>query len=277
MSCFRQGVLPRSEDAFSEYVLEPTLSRRLESEGLDAPPPFDDHPDFPRVIFRYEDDSPCLHAPGDPVSPVVAQIVPDADNRYVVKFQNTEPVVWHSAWNMYQVLMKFDHPGQEVVVHPRVHGIPVVGISRGYSRFVVGIGISVFVQQVIGPVPDGVPFGSVVSLDMVAVLACEVPGIDDASLTFHIMPAEYVSDPPLPRFLLGYSPLDLAYWLPPPPFFSQGSLHGGNAGYRYAKVRVGISAGERAEGGGFRLGGGVSFDGIVERGVPYLLLHGHAV
>ena len=70
---------------------------------------------------------------------------------------------------------------------------------------------------------------------------------------------------------------DLAYWLPPPPFFSQGSLHGGNAGYRYTKVQVGISVGERAEGGGFRLGGGVSFDSIVERGVPYLLLHGHAV
>ena len=253
------------------------LRQRLEWEGFSAPSPLNEFPDFPNIIFRHVDDSPRVGAPGEIVYPIIAQVVPDMNNKYVIKFRDTEPITWPGAWQMYRALVAWSFCGGEIVIHPRAEGIRVVGISRGRPRFVVGTGISIFVQQVVGPVPDDVRFGPVVTQNMVVVLACEVPDLDSASLTYHLLPAEYVSDPPLPKFLCGGSPSVLAYWLPPPPVFSQDSPHWGNIRYRYARVQAGISAGEWAEGGRVVAGGERSFNGVAERGLPYLLLHGLAL
>lgn len=178
------------------------------------------------------------------------------------------------AWQLYWALVAWSYYSHEIVIHPCVEGIWVVGISRGCSRFVVGTGISIFIQQVVRPVLDDVQFGPVITQNMVTVLTCEVPGLENASLTYHLLPVEYVSDPPLPKFLLGGPPLELAYWLPPPLIFSQDSPHWGNIRYQYTRVQARISAGEWAEGGQVVAGGERSFNGVTEHSLPYLLLHG---
>lgn len=262
--------------ALSEYTIEPALPGRLASAGLDVPPPFREFPNFPPVVFHHEDDSPRLWVPRRVVNPVVAQVVPGVHNRYMVKFRRVEPVAWHGAWEMYRALQEFDHSGQRVVVHRRAEGVEVVGISRGRSRFVIGAGISLFVKQVIGPVPDMVYSGQ---RNMVAVLACRVPRIRraPASLTFHVVPEEYVSDPPLPEWLDHFSPMELDRWLPPPPIFSQGGPVWGHLKYRFAMVHAGISKQEWLEGGWIRPGGGIWFNTVARRGLPYHLLCGLVV
>ena len=254
------------------------LPLQLDYSRLTAPSPLDEHPNFPNVLFRFEDDSPLLGFPNEHVGPIVAQVVPDSLNKYTVKFDGAVPIDWRSAWEFYHVLRASERSGRRVVVHPRVAGVEVVGISRGFSRFVIGAGISIYVKQVIGPVPDGVRFGAVVTRDMVAVRACTVPGIEGATLAYHLVPAEYVSDPPLPRFLRGYSPLELELYLPPPPVFSQACPYWEDVNFRFAKVQAGISYEEWRSGARIVAdGGGVYFNGTVERGVFYQLLRGDAV
>ena len=259
-----------------EYVNGPKLRHQTRCVGVAAPSPHDEYPGFPNVIFRYHDDSPRLGFPREHVRSIIAQIVPSSCNKYSVKFRDAEPVVWDSAWGLYDELRAHEkRTGEGVIAHPRVDGVEVVGISRGCSRFVVGAGISLYVKQVIGAVPDGVYFGEVVTQGMVAVRACRVPGIGGASLTYHVLPAEYVSDSPLPEFLRNLSPMDLKLYLPPPPVFSQGGPLEEDVAYSYARVRADISFRERLDGGRIVPNGmGLFFENIAQRGVPYLRYRG---
>lgn len=255
------------------------MPHQLNFSKLVPPSPYDFHPDFPNLLFRFEDDSPRLGFPPEIVDPnIVAQIVPRSDNKYTVKFDGVTPVVWRGARDLFQMLREAERSAEGVVVHPRREGVKVVGVTRGYSRFVVGAGVSLYVKQVIGGVPDGVCFGTVVTEDMVAVRACTVPGIEGASLTYHILPAEYVSDPPIPEYIArGRSPLELELYLPPPPVFFQGSPFWEGVEYRYAKVQAGISFEEWLSGGRVDVNaGGIFFHGVAERGYPYLRLRGEA-
>ena len=244
--------------------------------GLALPSPHDEFRRFPNVTFLHHDDSPRLGFPLERVQSIVAQIVPSANNKYSIKFKDAAPVRWDGAWDMFDVLRAYEiKVGRDVVVHPRVEGVEVVGISRGRSRFVVGAGISLYVKQVIGAVPDGVWFGEIITEGMVAVRACEVPGVEGASLTYHVLPAEYVSDPPLPEYLRGVPPLELGLYLPPPPVFSQGGPHPDDSAYRYARVVADISFEERLAGGRVVTNEmGLFFEKIAVRGVPYLRLSG---
>jgi hypothetical protein len=158
--------------------------------------------------------------------------------------------------------------GEEFTIHCRRPGIQAMGVSRGRARFLCGGGISVFVVREEGLLPKGTECRGIIIPDgMVATIGVAIPYSDDHSLTYHLIPKEWLADPEYPGLPPGLSPMEIEHWLAPPPEFEIGGPSEELPGYFLAIVQHDISDKEVKEGGG-------TIAKLTVRGRSYLPLNG---
>jgi hypothetical protein len=240
------------------------------SESL--PPPYDRHPDFPTVYFD-PFGRPLLDGSSDST---IAQIVPSSDNPYVRRYGGGRCRQWLLPNLVSASAQEWVRRGRRVVIHSRHRDAQVVGVSRGWARFVCGGGVSTFVVEELGVFPGGeVVLGSSVG-GMVAAYGVDIVGSGgqagpgDPFSDLHIFPAEYLADPPLPGLPEDLSRSEVRDWLAPPPVFCRGLAVEGGEGRAYARVTNDLSDKERREGGEI-------LGEFICRGVSYSVLHGLCV
>ena len=228
------------------------MERRIYTEqaGIGLPPPLDRHPEFPLVAFDFAG-NPYLGGTEGIFVPLVCQIVVPESHPYVKYFGEGSNREWDSAENVYSTVRDWYDLGLDVVVHPRRPGVKVAGFSYGRSRFLCGAGFSVFVVRELGPLPDGVEFGSGPLTDMVAVVGVTTPRWGgDYPISYQIFPREYIVDPALPGLPRGLTGEALERQLPPPPVFSPCTPVGGKVPCYYARIWFELSEQEYLDGGG---------------------------
>ena len=230
------------------------------------PPPLDHHPDFPEVFFDPAGE-PLLAGPQRLIDSTVFQIVPGPENPYIFRFGAGMFRNWETPDGAFDLVRAWFRGGREVVIHPRRDGVQAAGESRGYGRFVIGGGVSVFVAHEFGLLPDGVELGGVTLNRMVATFGVVFPNPEDRSATYHVIPAEYLVDPVLPGLPPGLSWYDLMYRLPPPPVFKRGRCTRDSPDFVHAVVEVAVSVEELDEGAS-------TGSGDILRGRSYLLYRG---
>lgn len=233
-----------------------------------CPPPFDLSPTFPIVRFD-ADDVPHLDGPDEEVRSVVAQIVPTACNRYARRFGFAVDWGWKSFAEVKREFYKWVGDRGEVAVHHRRPGTRVVGSGSGMPRFLVRGRSAIFVAQEMGPFPEDIEVDGFLLKGYVAVVGCDVPCSKGTQMIYHLVPAEFLSDPILPGAPPASLINDLARLLPPPPLFRVGKPCYPGSPFYQAIVVVGLSQQERIE------GGGITADGTtVVRGGMYSILIG---
>jgi len=234
---------------------------------LYAPPPFDRCNDFPRIIFD-KGGVPHVGKPGGIPRPVVVQIVPSTDNPYIQTFGDKGYRDWATPEETLKDLTAWAQAGKDVIIHPQRHpGVHAIGVSHGRARFICGSGMSVFVVQEKGPLPDGTKFGESTLDKMVAAIAISTPSTDRNSATYHLIPAEYLTDPEYPGLPAGLSPSEIHHWLAPPPEFHHNVIRSEFPGFYHALVEYDISDKEAEE-------GGLTILQLTTRGRSYLPLNG---
>ena len=263
-----------------EFLSGPVFFRRLDWalaysirdywQGLlideDLPPPLDRNPLFPPVCFT-SGGEPVLVGPSLGVGNMVVHIVPHPDSPYSRRFGVGGYRGWNTPEETLELVEAWAGSGRDVVVHPRRPGVQVTGESRGFARFVIGAGISLFVVREVGFLPDGARLGGEVLTGMIATLGVAVPGSGDRFLEYHLVPAEYLIDPYLPGMPPDLSREDLIYHLPPPPIFCRGRPVAGVPGLYHSLVGFGVSEREADE-------GSRTFSGQTLRGGSYRMLRG---
>ena len=110
--------------------------------------------------------------------------------------------------------------------------------------------MSVFVVQEKGCLPDKTIFHAATLDMMVVMVGVSIPSLDTNSIAYHLIPAEYLTDPIYPGLPPGLSPQELCHWLAPPPMFYLGPSSQKFPGYHQAMVMYDISDKEDAEGRG---------------------------
>ena len=192
-----------------------------------------------------------------PVSPItgsdiIVQIVPDSGNWFVEHFTlSCVPEGWVEPEAAYQNVRDWQASDWRVVIHARRPGVQVSGIGRGRPRFLRGGGISLFIGEEIGLLPDDVVVDGVRLTQMVAVFGVSIPdsgvlpAFSDAAV--HIVPAEYLRDPEYPSPLQPSVSFDDDFHLPPPPTFRPGRPSSLFPGYTSAEVHLSMSGFEEGE------------------------------
>ena len=251
-------------------MLDRAWRSRLPQGSVCDPPPFDLSPGFPCLAFG-DEDVPYLGEPGEAINAVdavVAHIVPTPDNRYASAYGFGFWGPQESPAEVQQVLETWIGDGKEVVVHQAQDGVKVVGCGSGFSRFLVGWGISIFIIREVRPVPNGMKVKGTTLNGSVAVLRCRVTCSAGSVPVYHLLPKEYLADPPLPGLPANVSAEDFERLVPPPPPFRVGTTFWPGSKYHHAIVIVGLSMQERRE------GGKITPCGTVKRGRTYAVLNG---
>jgi len=198
---------------------------------------------------------------------VVVQIVPSPDNPYIKTFGDKGYRDWATPEKALKDLTAWTQAGKDVIIHPRHPRVRAIGVSHGRARFVCGSGMSVFVVQEKGLLPDGTRFGESTLDKMVATIAVSTPNTDRNSATYHLIPAEYLVDPEYPGLPTGLSPSEISHWLAPPPEFHHNLIRSEFPGFYCALVEYDISDKEAEE-------GGLTILQLTARGRSYLPLNG---
>jgi len=232
------------------------------------PPPFDLHPDFPTVLFNREGE-PQLDLPAGAAGDIVCQVVPSHGSVYTRRYRGGYRA-WEDPPTVHSIVAALSILGYAVVIHSRVPGVRVMGVSRGLPRFVCGRGVAVFVIREFGALPDGVEVEGRSVGGMVVALGVPFPSEGGGTPALHIFPAEYLADPVLPGLPAGLTQAEEAFLLPPPPKFSPSGYVDSETGLDLAWIDYGVSEREYQE------GGGVLF-GFAFRGRSYYDLHGFSL
>lgn len=232
------------------------------------PPPLDRHPDFPLVCFNEQGD-PLLIGPQKYLDLTIHHIVPGGNNPFVRRFGEGDYRNWAPPEAVFQMLEFWRKVGLKVTVHPRRPGVTSAGVSRGKARFLCGGGMTVFVVVEKGLLPVGKKIDGIPLDGMVATLGVAFPNTDNSAATLHIIPAEYLVDPPLPALPRKLSPAQLQKRLPPPPEFYRSDKRAEYPGFYFAFVSFDISEKEEEEGGG-------SIGSVTVRGSSYWIDNGLA-
>jgi hypothetical protein len=251
-------------DGFLAYSIRDYHLGRVVHDAL--PPPLDRCPEFPEVYFNRLGE-PYLWGAPDVVNNTVFQIVPDGANPYVVRFGTGDYREWDPPEVTFEFVKAWLDLGKDVVVHPYRAGIGAAGESRGFSRFVVGGGLSLFVVREVGKVPEGARLGGECVGGMVVVYGVEFSGPVVRKACYHLIPADYLVDPDLPGLPSGLSREELLYRLAPPPVFGRGEVVWGSSDLFHSRVHVEVSLEEWDEGAN-------TFPGVTLRGDSYRALQG---
>ena len=253
-----------------EYLLDRDLGEQLR-RGTDyiPPPPYDRSSWFPVVAFD-SGDMPHLGVFGEVVDPAVVQIVPTPCNRYAGFYGFGPCGTWVTVTEVSRHVGLWIGLGQEVQVHRRWRGVRAVGCGSGFRRFLIGGGISLYIVRELGPLPRKMKVQGETLERYAAVLGYQVPGFSRGPPVCHLVPREFLEDPPLPGLPETVDVTERLHWTPPPPLFRAVDVYWPGSGYRYAVVVVGLSGQERLEGGRI-------VSGLVIRGLSYSVLNGFRV
>ena len=219
-----------------------TFKRR----GFDLPPPFNLCPEYPYIYFdRFGVPRPDVAAWE---SQMVVQVVPAPGNPYIQRFDLRRDG-WEGSDAAARYLRSWQEVSGEVFVHVRQEGVRTTGIGRDQARFLCGEEYTLFIGGEIGLLPRGVAVEGTDVSGMVVVFAVFVPAdgklpeIKDVAI--HLLPREYLWDPPYPGFRGLNGCAGVRYELPPPPEFSPGDSGCPYPGFTFAKVLVGLSLMEK--------------------------------
>lgn len=185
---------------------------------VDLPPPLDRSPQFPPVYFTPQGEPILVNPPLDN-RPTVIQVVPHPNSPYSRQFGAGGYRGWNTLGETLDLVEAWASSGSDVVIHPRCEGVWAMGESRGFARFVIGMGLSLFVVREVGLLPDGARLGGESLTGMITTLGVTFPGPEDQYLEYHLIPAEYLIDPYLSGMPSGLTQEGLIYHLPPPPGF----------------------------------------------------------
>lgn len=229
----------------------------MSRQNFDVLTPYDTF-DFPFVAFHDDDSLFCVFSLRSS-GPKVAQIVPSSVNKYIMVYCHRVSVDRDPPGDTCKEMVEWIRAGGKIVFHPRMSGVEVVGSGCGQARFLVGAGISLFIVEEQGVVPDGLQAGGVAIKRMTLIYSCSVPGPPGQPLVGHLVPSEYLCDPPPVNLPSGLPSMELGYVLAPPPVFFPGAEFEGLPGIRHARVRLQLSEHKLASGG---------------HSAPYGLVHG---
>ena len=234
------------------------------------PPPLDHHPDFPIVYFSRAGHpvlSPSPTASGTTTVNTVCRIVPSPSNPYVHHFGEGNPRDWDPPDVVKDTVEDWHELGLEVTFHTRNPDVHAIGTTRGRSHFLCGGGISLFVLRELGPLPDNKTTCGVTTSNMIAILAITVPNPTGRPAGYHVVPAEYMEDTPLPGIPRGLTPAQTERWIPPPPTFHCGYQVPDSPNLFFAQIQNEISKEEKARGGN-------TFLDLTMRGPAYFSANG---
>ena len=233
---------------------------------VDLPPPLDRSPQFPPVYFTPQGEPVLVDPPLDN-RPTVIQVVPHPNSPYSRQFGAGGYRGWNTPGETLDLIEAWASSGSDVVIHPRCEGVRAMGESRGFARFVIRMGLSLFVVREVGLLPDGARLGGESLTGMIATLGVTFPGPEDQYLEYHLIPVEYLIDPYLSGMPSGLTQEGLIYHLPPPPVFCRGRPVVGVPDLYHSLVWVSVSECEVEE-------GSCSLSGWTVRGSSYQVLRG---
>jgi len=154
-------------------------------------PPYNRHPDFPLVLFNL-DDEPQLDLPTGVINTVICHIVPGSANAYVTCHGGSYHCLWSEPEDVLFRVMLWHGLGFDVTVYPQLPGVQVMGVGHQMSRFVCGGRLALYVVWEVGVLPPEAEVGGVQVGGMVVVYGTSFPSLGRDTLTYHILPAEYL-------------------------------------------------------------------------------------
>ena len=104
------------------------------------------------------------------------------------------------------------------------------------ARFLCGGGMSLFVVREVGALPDGFRFCGHRLRKMVVVFGVIFPDPDGLSEGYHLVPAEYLVDPPLSGLPVGSTLVQARRSFLPLPRYSVGEPVSGMSGLHHSLV-----------------------------------------
>lgn len=240
--------------------------------GCHLPPPMDLCLWFPPVLFDRHV-VPHLESPVGPSAGIVAQIVPSGDNPYALAYGYHHTQVWSPSRSVAVALDRWLARGGEVTTyHPLGEPDLLIGQGRGYSRFLCGQGLSLYIVEELGPVPNGYMVGGRMCVGMYAVYGVTASGPagyrSRHPLSFHVIPGWLIGDPTYPGIPRGLPPSIAHALVGYPPEFLLGPESVEFPGYRFAQVRVRLSDEE------FFADGEEDSEGRLIRGISYYRMRG---